>query len=61
MDIYDNKLYPSQQKFKYPKAGDKNSTVKIYNYNLDKEVHNFIAKKTMNIYPELNGLILQIC
>ena len=23
MDIYDNKLYPSQQKFKYPKAGEK--------------------------------------
>ena len=54
MDIYDNKLYPSQQKFKYPKAGEKNSTVKIYYYNLDKEVHNFIyTEKDYEYIPRI--------
>ena len=54
MDIYDNKLYPSQQKFKYPKAGEKNSTVKIYYYNVDKEVHNFIyTEKDYEYIPRI--------
>jgi len=54
MDIYDNKLYPSQQKFKYPKAGEKNSTVKIYYYNLDTEVHNFIyTEKDYEYIPRI--------
>ena len=54
MDIYDNKLYPSQHKFKYPKAGEKNSTVKIYYYNLDKEVHNFIyTEKDYEYIPRI--------
>tara|TARA_B100001093_G_scaffold520511_1_gene617293 strand:- start:106871 stop:109048 length:2178 start_codon:yes stop_codon:yes gene_type:complete len=54
MDIYDNKLYPSQQKFKYPKAGEKNSTVKIYYYNLYTQMHNFIyTEKDYEYIPRI--------
>lgn len=34
MAMYYNQLYPHQYKFKYPKAGEKNSLVNIYVYNL---------------------------
>lgn len=34
MDFYGNDLYPSQQVFKYPKAGESNSEVSIHNYSL---------------------------
>ena len=34
MDIYGKELYPSQDVFKYPKAGEKNSIVKLYIYDL---------------------------
>ena len=34
MDIYGNELYPTQQVFKYPKAGEKNATVTLHMYNL---------------------------
>lgn len=34
MTIYDN-LYPTPYKYKYPKAGEKNSIVNIYFYNVD--------------------------
>jgi len=36
MDIYANSLYPSQQTFKYPKAGEKNSKVSLHLYDLEK-------------------------
>jgi len=35
MDIYGKALYPSQQVFKYPKAGEKNANVTLHMYNLD--------------------------
>ncbi len=35
MDIYGKNLYPSQQTFKYPKAGEKNSKVGIHLYDLE--------------------------
>ena len=34
MDLFKGELYPTQQVFKYPKAGEDNSVVKIYFYNL---------------------------
>lgn len=34
MDIYTNALYPTQQVFKYPKAGEKNAVVSLHIYNL---------------------------
>ena len=36
MDVYGNELYPTQDVFKYPKAGEKNAEVSLYIYNLDK-------------------------
>ena len=37
MDKFNGNLYPSQVVFKYPKAGEDNSTVNIFLYNLDKK------------------------
>ncbi len=34
MDLYGDGLYPSQQVFKYPKAGEKNAKVSLHIYNL---------------------------
>ncbi len=34
MDIYSKGLYPKQQVFKYPKAGEKNSEVSLHIYNV---------------------------
>lgn len=34
MDIYGNGLYPTQQVFKYPKAGEKNATVSLNIYDV---------------------------
>ena len=34
MDIFGQDLYPSQQVFKYPKAGETNSEVSLYTYEL---------------------------
>lgn len=36
MDIYGQNLYPSQQTFKYPKAGEKNATVSLHIYDVEK-------------------------
>lgn len=36
MDIYGNELYPIQQEFKYPKAGENNAKVSLFVYNLEK-------------------------
>lgn len=35
MDVYGNGLYPTQQVFKYPKAGEKNSKVSLYLYDIN--------------------------
>jgi dipeptidyl-peptidase-4 len=37
MDKFNGKLYPTQEVFKYPKAGEANSTVSVYLYNIDHE------------------------
>jgi len=45
MDKFNGSLYPSQEVFKYPKAGEANSTVNILLYNLD-------SKEKTLIYTE---------
>lgn len=42
MDIYGTGLYPTQQVFKYPKAGEKNSEVSLY-------IYDFASKSTQKI------------
>ncbi|MFV0247520.1 MAG: S9 family peptidase [Tenacibaculum sp.] len=42
MDIYRNKIYPSQQVFKYPKAGEDNAKVSLHIFSLN-------TKKTATI------------
>lgn len=42
MDVYGEELYPTQQVFKYPKAGEKNSKVELLLFNLE-------SKKTKKI------------
>ncbi|MGI9532099.1 S9 family peptidase [Lutimonas sp.] len=37
MDTYGTGLYPGDQTFKYPKAGETNSTVALYIFDLDKD------------------------
>ena len=37
MDKFNGNLYPTQEVFKYPKAGEANSTVSVYLYNIDNE------------------------
>ena len=39
MDVFNSKLYPQQSKFKYPKAGEKNSIVKIFIFDIEKNNH----------------------
>ncbi|MGB3607153.1 MAG: S9 family peptidase [Psychroserpens sp.] len=49
MDIYGDDLYPKQQIFKYPKAGEKNSVVSLHIFNLDsKTVSEFSPLKNYN-------------
>jgi len=37
MTKYEGNLYPIEERFKYPKAGEENSKVKIFIYNVDRE------------------------
>lgn len=47
MDIYGNGLYPEQQVFKYPKAGEKNSEVKLFIYDFNQNKN---AEIQLNAY-----------
>ena len=50
MEIYDN-LYPSQYRFKYPKAGEQNSSLAIKVFDLDNiRTYNFDIGKEQDIY-----------
>ncbi|MBL6871395.1 MAG: S9 family peptidase [Flavobacteriales bacterium] len=50
MEIYDH-LYPSQYKFKYPKAGEKNSIIKIKIFDFkDSKSYDFDIGKNSDIY-----------
>lgn len=44
MDIYGTELYPTQQVFKYPKAGEKNSEVSLHIYDINSK-----TTKTINL------------
>ena len=67
MDIYNNGLYPSQKNFKYPKAGENNSEVSVYIYDLDTEKLEKIEIDNPYYIPRLewtndeNTLCLRVC
>ncbi len=42
MDIYGKKLYPNQQVFKYPKAGENNSELSLYVYDLNSQKNTLV-------------------
>ncbi|WP_067150127.1 S9 family peptidase [Pseudotamlana agarivorans] len=52
MDVYGKQLYPTQQVFKYPKAGEANSKVSLHLYDLKSEALTDIAvnKKYEDFY-----------
>ena len=50
MDVYQDGLYPSQQTFKYPKAGEKNSLVSLHLYDLEKKEKSRIDLKSFEPY-----------
>ncbi len=55
MDIFKGGLYPSQEKFKYPKAGERNSSVQINIYDIQSDI-NVIAdvnKKSETYLPRI--------
>jgi dipeptidyl-peptidase-4 len=39
MDVYGSGLYPTQERFKYPKAGEENAEVRIFTYTPDANEH----------------------
>ena len=54
MDIFKQNLYPIQNKFKYPKAGENNSIVKIYIYYLEEDLSNYVyTKKDYEYIPRI--------
>jgi len=54
MDLFKGGLYPTQEIFKYPKAGEDNSVVKIYIYNLKEDKSTFIyTEKDYEYFPRI--------
>ena len=54
MDLFKEKLYPTQKVFKYPKAGEENSVVKVYIYNLKNKKNSFIyTEKDYEYFPRI--------
>jgi dipeptidyl-peptidase-4 len=53
MDIYGNGLYPSQQEFKYPKAGESNSKVSLWLHDFKNKSTNSIALGDYEYIPRL--------
>jgi len=45
MPVFGNSLYPENYVFKYPKVGEKNSIVELYNYGLDSKKASKISLK----------------
>lgn len=50
MDVYGTDLYPSQQVFKYPKAGDPNAKVSLHLYNLTTKATKNVDVSKFNSY-----------
>jgi dipeptidyl-peptidase-4 len=54
MDLFKGGLYPTQEVFKYPKAGEENSVVKIYFYNLKEHKSTFIyTEEDYEYFPRI--------
>ncbi|MCG1035992.1 S9 family peptidase [Polaribacter sargassicola] len=53
MDIVGNELYPTQQVFKYPKAGEKNADVTLHMYTLSNNTSNKVALKNYEYIPRI--------
>ena len=54
MDLFKGRLYPTQEVFKYPKAGEENSVVRIYFYNLKKDKSTYIyTEKDYEYIPRI--------
>ena len=54
MDLFKGGLYPTQEVFKYPKAGEENSIVKVYFYNLEKNKSTYIyTEKDYEYIPRI--------
>ena len=54
MDLFKGGLYPTQEVFKYPKAGEDNSVVKVYFYNLTANKSTFIyTEKDYEYFPRI--------
>ncbi len=50
MDVYGTDLYPTQQVFKYPKAGEKNAEVSLHIYDLNTKNTSKIDLSSFNSY-----------
>ncbi len=54
MDLFKGGLYPTQEVFKYPKAGEDNSVVKVYFYNLEQDKSTYIyTEKDYEYIPRI--------
>ena len=53
MDIVGDKLYPKQQVFKYPKAGEKNAKVTLHIYNLETTKTNNVSLGEYEYIPRI--------
>jgi len=55
MDVFEESLYPKQERFKYPKAGERNSsvTINIFNINSDENIIAKVTKKEEFYFPRI--------
>ena len=53
MDIYGNQLYPTQEVFKYPKAGEKNAVVSLHIYHLTSTLISDISLENFEYIPRI--------
>ena len=56
MDVYGTDLYPYQQVFKYPKAGQNNSKVSLYIYDLKSGERNQVPLKDSYYIPRIKWM-----
>ncbi len=54
MDLFGSKLYPNQQKFKYPKAGQENAKVTLHIFNLDDKSTRKVNLGEYEYIPRIN-------
>lgn len=53
MDVYGNALYPVQQEFKYPKAGESNAEVSLFVYDLESGNSQQVGLKNAYYIPRI--------